>query len=304
MYSIKYYVFLMIGIFLALGLGMMIGIALENEDIIENQQISLVKQIEDRFVSLRDETNKLKDELQTTREQRDSLENLSGLLFDETVRYKLSGLNVALISFAQNSYTKELLDFLPLTGASVQSNIEFSVSSLPVAFGSELTAAATQNQNELISAAIGDIVYCMSYGGITPLIQEMEDLEIIRNTGMYEKPVDVLILLGQGSATREYDMLLLNNAINAGIPVVAVEAGEITSSAIADYKTYGISTVDHIDTIYGKLALTSILSGSHGSYGYGSEAQGLLPSPLFIGQEQHQVQNDEPMSAEMISDEP
>lgn len=281
MINIKYYVFLMIGIFLALGLGMMIGITLENEDIIQNQQTQIAKQIEDRFIALRSETDKLKDNLEGIENQRDQLQMLSNMLLKETVQHKLSGLNITLISFDKEAPIKELLDFLPLTGAYVQSNI-FLSNLIPDVFASDIAASVMQNEKELVTALISDFLYSMNFGGITPLIQEMQELKLISNTGGYEAPADVLILLGRGNITSNYDVMLINSALESGLPVIAVECGDVSDSAIDDYKAYGISTIDHIDTIYGKLALASVLSGNQGNFGLGNEAQALIPDPLFI----------------------
>ena len=281
MINIKYYVFLMIGIFLALGLGMMIGITLENEDIIQNQQTQIAKQIEDRFIALRSETDKLKDNLEGIENQRDQLQMLSNMLLKETVQHKLSGLNITLISFDKEAPIKELLDFLPLTGAYVQSNI-FLSNLIPDVFASDMAVSVMQNEKELVTALISDFLYSMNFGGITPLIQEMQELKLISNTGGYEAPADVLILLGRGNITSNYDVMLINSALESGLPVIAVECGDVSDSAIDDYKAYGISTIDHVDTIYGKLALASVLSGNQGNFGLGNEAQALIPDPLFI----------------------
>ena len=281
MINIKYYVFLMIGIFLALGLGMMIGITLENEDIIQNQQTQIAKQIEDRFIALRSETDQLKDNLEGIENQRDQLQMLSNMLLKETVQHKLSGLNITLISFDKEAPIKELLDFLPLTGAYVQSNI-FLSNLIPDVFASDMAVSVMQNEKELVTALISDFLYSMNFGGITPLIQEMQELKLISNTGGYEAPADVLILLGRGNITSNYDVMLINSALESGLPVIAVECGDVSDSAIDDYKAYGISTIDHIDTIYGKLALASVLSGNQGNFGLGNEAQALIPDPLFI----------------------
>lgn len=275
----------MIGIFLALGLGMMIGITLENEDIIQNQQTQIAKQIEDRFIALRSETDQLKDNLEGIENQRDQLQMLSNMLLKETVQHKLSGLNITLISFDKEAPIKELLDFLPLTGAYVQSNI-FLSNLIPDVFASDMAVSVMQNEKELVTALISDFLYSMNFGGITPLIQEMQELKLISNTGGYESPADVLILLGRGNITSNYDVMLINSALESGLPVIAVECGDVSDSAIDDYKAYGISTIDHVDTIYGKLALASVLSGNQGNFGLGNEAQALIPDPLFIDHNQ------------------
>jgi hypothetical protein len=276
--NIKYYVFLLVGIFLAIGLGMMIGVTLENQNIIENQQSQLIRQIEDQFVSLRTEKAELQEGLRLLENQRDQLYELSSMLLTEVVQNKLSDIHIGVISFTREVPMGDMLDFLQLTGATVQSAVTFT-NAVP---GKELAALAGQSPDEMITAVINDLVFSMNYGGITPLIQEAEDLKLITNDGGYDVPIDTIILMGQGSSTLPYDKLMIESALRAGMRIVAVEAGDIQESAIAEYKAFGISTVDHAESIYGKLALASILSGYKGNFGFSNEAQDILPSPLFL----------------------
>ncbi|HCS72676.1 MAG TPA: hypothetical protein DIW17_02210 [Clostridiales bacterium] len=278
MINIKYFVFLLIGIFLSLGLGIMIGITLENQNIIENQQTQLIHQIEDHFVSLQSETSQLKLELAGLNDQTTQLQDLSSMLFKEVIQNKLSDFNVGVISFSQENSMTELVDFLQLTGVSIQC----AVSLLPDSTIAGDTAVHTMQQpDELVTTIIQELVYSMNYAELTPLVQEAEDFLIHSYTRQYLFPVDIIILLGQGTATLSYDNILVNKVKEAGITVVAVETGQVETSCISNYKNWGISTVDHVESIYGRLALASVISGHTGNFGFGEEALDLLPSPLF-----------------------
>ena len=48
------------------------------------------------------------------------------------------------------------------------------------------------------------------------------------------------------------------------IPVVVVEDQEGNLMNIDQFRRMGISTIDHIDTLYGKLSLVSLLYGNSG----------------------------------------
>ena len=45
------------------------------------------------------------------------------------------------------------------------------------------------------------------------------------------------------------------------------------------YKKHGISTVDHVDTVPGEVALDMSLAGKPGHYGSSSAANRMLPPP-------------------------
>ncbi len=277
----KYYAFLMVGIFLAIGLGMMIGMTLEDKNIVENQQTQMIQQIEDHFTHLRTETEQLQESMSSMEEQNDQLYELSSTLMTEVVRNKLSGVEVGVISFAGEKQKKdvgELCDFLQQTGATVQSTIVSFPSS-----DRDRTASAGKSSDEdpTISAVIESLVFSMRFGGVSPLLQEAEDLKLISHNGGYDVPIDKILLIGQGSSGMVCDRLLIQHASKAGIPVIAVEVGNRKDSGIGEYKKLGVSSVDHGDTIYGKLAVTSLLAGNQGNFGYGAESQMQLPSPLF-----------------------
>jgi hypothetical protein len=278
MINIRYYVFLLVGIFLAMGLGMMIGITLENQNIIENQQAHLIRQIEDRFVSLRSESEQLKMELGNMEAQKEQLQQLSSLLLTELIRDRLTGKNVAIISFSQQAPMNTLLDFFSITGASVQSAVTiFPETTVDM----EGTAGDILQPDEFMAAMIEEWLYSVCCGDKMPSIQEAEELMLVSYTGQYEYPVDMIILAVQDTSTLDYDHLLIHSALDANIPMVVVDTGEIDNSAMPLYKEMGVSTVDHVETIYGRLALACVLSGNRGNYGFGSNALDQLPSPLF-----------------------
>jgi hypothetical protein len=83
----------------------------------------------------------------------------------------------------------------------------------------------------------------------------------------------------QANATQTLFEGLLNGLEATGVPVVGVEttAGD---SAIADYSRQGISSVDDVDTIAGRLALAVLLAGGEqGHYGVkDSASDGVVPT--------------------------
>jgi hypothetical protein len=82
----------------------------------------------------------------------------------------------------------------------------------------------------------------------------------------------------QTNATQTLFEGLLNGLEGTGVPVVGVEttAGD---SAIADYRRQGISSVDDVDTIAGRLALAVLLAGGEqGHYGVKDSASDVVPT--------------------------
>ncbi len=286
MVHVKYYVFLMIGIFMSLGLGIMIGITLENRDVLENQQIQIARQIEDHFIAMRSETDSLKNQLKELESQRSEMEGLTALLLDETVKNRLAGLRVAVLCLENPEGLEEMLSFVRTTGAIVESCIFLQALPAPhdVQDGSQVMSLP--DTGRLLEELAEDLICAMVYGGMSERLEALEAQGLVVNTIAYDDPVDVVILFGgKGeviSGQGRLDILLIENASDYGIPIIAVENGERANSFIPEYIRYGISTVDHAETEYGKLALVSLLSGRHGNFGLIQGVQGRLPQPLFL----------------------
>lgn len=294
MHHLKYYVIFMVGIFLSLGTGIMIGITLENKDVLDNQQSMLIKQIEESFVSIKDQSKKLKDENKSIMHELDEYKKLSDLLFAETIRNKLTGINLAVIGFDNGQddrnwndrYLNEVVDFIHSTGAHINADIRINYNSENSLESESQTAFTDNGSKDFEYEFIEDIIHTVLGGDTTELIEDLQNSGFINISADYSgEPSDALLLIPDCSIKGykcRYDIMIVESALRANLPVVAVETLSFKkSSYIPDYIKYGISTVDHIDTIYGKLSLLSILLGNPGNYGEGEKAKGLLPETIF-----------------------
>jgi hypothetical protein len=77
---------------------------------------------------------------------------------------------------------------------------------------------------------------------------------------------------------------LLEGLRSSGLPIVGVETTTTTDSAVADFGTHGVSTVDDVDAIAGRLALALLLAGgTPGHYGIkDSASDGVVPTILPV----------------------
>ena len=73
------------------------------------------------------------------------------------------------------------------------------------------------------------------------------------------------------------DLAIIDALKRLNVEIIGVETVNAKTSYVAEYKAKGISTVDNINTIPGKLALVHILLGKKGNFGVKSSASSLLP---------------------------
>jgi Copper transport outer membrane protein, MctB len=126
-------------------------------------------------------------------------------------------------------------------------------------------------------------------GGDTPLWNTLNDSLVDYKEGGSKQPVDGVVVARtvppQRDGTSRFLFGLYQGLNSTGLPAVGVEASDATSSAIAVYKSAGLSSVDDVDTSAGRLALVLLLGGApNGQYGFKRTADDALPAfPVASG---------------------
>jgi hypothetical protein len=81
-------------------------------------------------------------------------------------------------------------------------------------------------------------------------------------------------------AIEEFETNVLGGLTSAGVPVIGVERSDADPSSIEFLAASGLTTVDDIDLVAGRVAMVYALRGAQGSFGIGEDADELLP-PLL-----------------------
>ena len=91
----------------------------------------------------------------------------------------------------------------------------------------------------------------------------------------------MLLVGGMSRATEaspdQIDAPLIAELKRRGVRVIGCEARGATLSCIPIYKAQGIPTVDHVDTLAGRLSVVFALGGADGNFGVKETADRLLP---------------------------
>ncbi|MBM7581310.1 hypothetical protein JOD02_000133 [Caldicoprobacter guelmensis] len=273
MLHLKYYVILLIGIFLALGLGILIGVTLESNNVLENQQELIIKEIEKEFEALRGETEMLKKALAEVERQKAQLDSTCEYLFSQLIDNRLQGLKVSIISLHDDDGASDLMKFLKLAGASVESTITVGTdfyagqdvsAALEAFFPNTQGGIDTRNFRQMVAM---ELVSSIVKGAFTPLSVRLREMRLIHTSSDLKQGSDVVILSSKGKNEQPvqgdgFDIVLIQAALDMGLPIVAVESSSVKSSVVSEYQELGIPAIRDIDTIYGKLALISILEAN------------------------------------------
>lgn len=290
MVNMKYYLILLISVFLSLGIGIAVGISLESKDVLEKQHSILVQRLEEEFAVIRSENQQLKEALTSLEEsERENKKNYESI-FNAIVKNKLDGLEVSMIEVGDQGDFSSIISFLKITGASIESSITFASKLFEEnqTLDDVIIASAQMgaDKSQLYLQLAENLMDSLLTGSYTPLIKDLNKLNLLHSSIGIQNSHDVIILACNDKSIYKRNIEQFNNYFielckENNIPIIVVENQETNLIDIDKYKKMGISTVDHIDTLYGKLSLISLLYGNTGNYGFKEGSQGILPEELF-----------------------
>ncbi|MFU0801238.1 MAG: copper transporter [Xylanivirga thermophila] len=286
MMNFKYYIILIIGIFLALGLGILVGISLENKNILENQQKQLTKQIEEEFNIIRTQTEQWKNNYIQLEQQKQQIDWLCNVLFDEIIKDKLSDIRVTFISLGENnSIYQDIISILENAGAKISSSyiINSSLNEEISQIYSQYSDTQDMPLTSLYQYMGQDLIFSITEGQNVNSVYELIQNGAIKNTVNIEDGCNAIILSGDYIKDKNFELLtqgIVKAAQDLDIAIIGISNSSYDIEK-STYRNLGISTIENIDSLYGRLCLVSLLCGNSGNYGIREQANGILPDPLF-----------------------
>jgi hypothetical protein len=284
MFDFRYHVASLAAVFLALVLGILIGVAISGRGFVDKSERNLLNgQIRD-LRQERDAERALADELQT---QQSVSEDFITQAYPVLMQDRLKGKRIVVLVLGAGGgeTAADVADALDDAGAK---ELRYRALKVPVdpkaldrALGKRpaLRAYAGDTQlddlaHELASELVG--------GGKTPVWDALAKVLVEQQRGDLERPADGLVLIRavkpQSGPTARFLAGLYEGLATSGKPAVGVESSSADPSAVSAWSASGLSSVDDVDTLLGRLALGLVLAGSSGGqYGIKEGAKPLPP---------------------------
>jgi len=275
----RYHVISLVAVFLALGIGILLGTTLVERGLIAEQksQISSLKQT---FEDIKKKNASLHSDLEAYTRYADESRPYM-------VTNMLLGKAYAVLTTRNpdNATLAKIANGLAAAGASAPVTITISgsdtfnnqsvIANLATLF--QMPADATQ----LKARVFAEIVNQLATVSNTGILVTMQQLGVIEVHGSLSAPVAGAVLLGpvEAGALDKTDVPIVKTFVATAFPVVGVSGSTTEAAVLTLYKKNGISTVDHVDTVPGQVALDMSLAGKPGNYGSGPEATRMLPAP-------------------------
>lgn len=282
MLDLRYHVISLVAVFLALGIGILLGVTVVERGLIAEQKAQ-IKSLRNTFDEIKQRSAELNDELAAYRR---FANETRGYL----VNGRLTGRQFGLLTGMEpdQAALNSIMDGVTRAGGSVPVVINMAGSS---AYGSP---DAVANLNILFGVqddarALRDMVYAevvnqLKTASNTGILKTLEELGVLRYNGTLESPMSGGILLGgvENDSLDKSDVPLIKSFLAAGFPLTGAAGGATPDFVLITYKKNGISTVDHVETVPGQVAVVLVLEGRGGNFGSGESAGRLVPEPAGL----------------------
>jgi hypothetical protein len=288
LFDLRYHVASLAAVFLALIIGILVGAGLAGRTDVEGTERQL---LEGRIAELQRDKEELSAETDLLQSQREAADDYVGETYDVVMNGRLRATNVAVL-FVGPSHddTLEAVE-QTLEDASAPGLVEMEALELPVN-PQEIENALDPQFSGLTLDEVGRrLADELITGGETPFWDALTPVLVQDHRGTSSVEADAVVVSQTAVAPDAPTRLLLDGIYaglaRGGVPVVGVERTDVRGpSRIPLYQTRGLSSVDSVDTLVGRVALAALLAGGpEGHYGLKPSAEnGPLPriEPLAL----------------------
>lgn len=287
MFDLRYHVASLAAVFLALIIGILVGVGMSEEGFVEETERSAFN---DRIAELQKHLDEATARAADLARQHRAAQALIEEAYPSVMQDRLTGKRIALvfvgsIDGALRSSVERALD-----DAGAPPAIRIRALKVPIdtraldgALAERPAVAPYAGNGRLaeLGRALGEELVA---GGDTPLWDALASELVEERSGGGRGPADGVVVVRstkpQQGATARFLSGFYAGLGASGAPAVGVEASNAEMSAIDVFRRTGISSIDHIDMLPGRLALVLLLAGAEpGHYGVKPTAEdGVLPA--------------------------
>lgn len=285
-YSARYHAASLAAVFLALAIGILIGVGL-GSDVVSGTTEGLEE-------SLRGDVEDAREAEEQAVQERDREREFAEAVYPALVEGNLRGDRVVVI--ALGSLPEQLADDIAAAIEPAGGRLaEVAVVREPP----DLRALAGAARGSRYARLRRDPQVLTEFGRTAGrqlvqggrLIRQVRGQLLSRFSGRANRVDDVVVVREapdepndrEAEAIDRLEAGLLDGIREAGRPTVAVERTDTEDSSVELFDSHGISTVDHLDLVAGRVAAVSVLLGAEGNFGTRGSADELLPDLLRLG---------------------
>jgi hypothetical protein len=309
-FDLRYHVASLAAVFVALAVGIVIGVAIAGGGSLEETTQGIRQ---DQLDALRADLEEARAQADGVEEERAALEDVLQGVYPELMAGRLAGKLVALLFLgpldgATNSAVEKTLADADASGGLAGPGSPTRVTALQLPIDVDGINGLLEDEPALAGyigdARLGELGVALGRelvrGGETPLWDLLATQVVEARSGSLDEPVDAVVVVrtwnpepstdpakeGRRSQSEALVVGLLQGVGEAGLPVIGVEKASQDPSTVELFRLVsGVSSVDDVDTLPGRLALALLLAGGDpGHYGTKETADAVVPriEPLIV----------------------
>ena len=276
MFDLRYHAVSLAAVFIFFVIGTLVGVGISGRGVLgERERLSLEARIEQAERDL--------DDAQRRAAEQEALEEYERETYPAVMAGRLADrrIGVVYLGSAEGEIAGAIQETLDRADGDVT---RMRALRLPIQTGELLRTVADvpdapNTVEDLGRALAGELVD----GGETPLWDAVGPVLVEERDGTNSESLDGVVIARtvepQRGQTARFLAAFYGGLAGAGVPVVGVETTDAEPSAVPTYVDHGFSTVDHLDTAPGRVALAVLLEegGPRGSFGTKDDDDPVLP---------------------------
>jgi Copper transport outer membrane protein, MctB len=297
MFDLRYHLASLAAVFIALAVGILLGVAISGKLSAADNAIS-----HDRIDQLNDQLKQANARADIISRRNDAAERLLEIGYPALLGNRLEGKNIGVLFAGPVDGSIRSAIERTLSDSGSGSPVRLVAIDTPVD-ATELDAALNGDQSLAQYAEGGDDFGSLgnalgrefAEGGGTPMWGALSSKLVQERSGASSPPLDGVVVVrswgapenptaeqdAQARATETLVDGLLSGLQQSGIPVVGAETTSEQNSAIDLYRRQGISSIDDVETLAGRVALALLLAGGEpGHYGVKDSASDGVAPPV------------------------
>jgi hypothetical protein len=297
MFDLRYHLASLAAVFIALAVGILLGVAISGKLSAADNRFA-----HDRIDQLGDQLNQANARAEIIENRSQAAQRLLEISYPALMESRLEDKNIGVLFVGPVDGNVRSSIVRTLSDAGASSPVRLTAVDTPVN-AAELDSALTGDQTLAQYAESGDDFGSLGTalgsefveGEGTPMWSTLSSNLVEERSGASPPPLDAVVVVrswappedptaeqeAQAQPTETLLDGLLNGLQQSGVPVVGVETTTEDPSAIDLYRTQGVSSVDDVEALSGRVALALLLAGSPtGHYGVKDSATDGVAPPI------------------------
>lgn len=279
MFDLRYHVASLAAVFLALIIGILVGVGIASQTTVEESERRVLEQ---RISDLRRDLDGARSQVDLLRRQQEAGTSYIEETYPVVMNGRLRGVPVALLFVGPARPEFEDAVTRTLNDASGPALVRKRALKLPIDTQALYSAIPTDAGNPTLEEIGRQLAREFVVGGETQYWDSLATVIVEDSQGDGEREVDAVVVTQTAAIDHPPTGRLLAGLYaglaGRGVPVVGIERSEDEPSLVSVYRGRGLSSVDSVDTILGRVALAVLLAGGEeGDYGVKSTAGAVVP---------------------------